>query len=59
MVVPSQILPGDATSKLYHFIIVGGGTAGLTLAANLTEDPLVNVLVLEAGDNRLDVSSAF
>ncbi|KAI0921212.1 hypothetical protein AcW2_006258 [Taiwanofungus camphoratus] len=41
----------------YHFfdyIICGGGTAGLTLAARLTEDPGVSVLVLEAGQANID-----
>lgn len=37
----------------YDFVICGGGTAGLVLAARLTENPDVNVGVLEAGPNRL------
>jgi choline dehydrogenase-like flavoprotein len=34
------------------YIIVGGGTAGLTVADRLTEDENVNVLVVEAGEDR-------
>ncbi|KAK9342209.1 glucose-methanol-choline oxidoreductase [Lipomyces starkeyi] len=38
----------------YEFIIVGGGTAGLVLANRLTEDLKKEVLVIEAGTDRLD-----
>ena len=45
--------PGQFSSKSYDYVIIGGGTAGLTIAARLTEDPNVSVGVIEAGQNRL------
>lgn len=34
----------------YHYIIVGCGISGLVATNRLSENPLVNVLCIEAGD---------
>jgi choline dehydrogenase-like flavoprotein len=36
------------TSVGYDYVIIGGGTAGLTLANRLTENPQVTVALVEA-----------
>src|SRR5690242_4679831 len=47
--------PLDASNRTFDYIIVGGGLTGLTIAARLSENPRMTVLVIEAGgDSRND-----
>ncbi|KAJ1300912.1 hypothetical protein OPQ81_003337 [Rhizoctonia solani] len=39
----------DFSSQTFDYIVIGGGTAGLALAARLSDNPKVSVGVIEAG----------
>ncbi|PBK94153.1 pyranose dehydrogenase [Armillaria gallica] len=45
----------ELPTRHFHYIIIGGGTAGNVLANRLTEEPHISVLVLEAGESTADV----
>ncbi|OQU98853.1 hypothetical protein CLAIMM_04571 [Cladophialophora immunda] len=50
----SALVPVDEfVGRDYDYLICGGGTAGLAVAARLTENPDVTVGVIEAGKSRL------
>jgi choline dehydrogenase-like flavoprotein len=43
----------DFTGTTFDYVICGGGTAGLAIAARLSENPDVTVGVIEAGKYRI------
>nr|CAE47418.1 glucose oxidase [Talaromyces variabilis] len=49
--VQSSLLsdPNKVAGKTYDYIIAGGGLTGLTVAAKLSENPKIKVLVIEKG----------
>src|SRR5699024_9711754 len=51
--MPAQDLPSETPLAEFDYLIVGGGSAGAALAARLSEDPDVDVALLEAGPSDL------
>jgi choline dehydrogenase len=49
-VLPRDTLSGTPENATYDYVIIGGGTAGLAMAARLSEDSSLSVAVIEAGD---------
>ncbi|KAI9852918.1 MAG: hypothetical protein M1838_003712 [Thelocarpon superellum] len=47
-----SLSPAAFSAASYDYVIAGGGTAGLVLAARLTENPAISVAVVEAGEDR-------
>ena len=46
--------PENFAGNSFDYLIIGGGTAGLTVAARLSENPDITVGVLEAGAAKLN-----
>lgn len=51
---PNLIPAQGFAQRDYDYLILGGGTAGLAIAARLSENADVTVGVIEAGKNKLD-----
>ncbi|KAK9774554.1 hypothetical protein AB5N19_07049 [Seiridium cardinale] len=51
------ITPAEFVARKFDYLIIGGGTAGLVVAARLSENPALTVGVLEAGSVAVDIES--
>lgn len=50
LLISTVSLASATATGEFDFVIIGGGTAGLTVANRLTELPNITVAVIEAGD---------
>jgi choline dehydrogenase-like flavoprotein len=50
----NTVSAADFAARTFDYVIVGGGTAGLVVAARLSENSNVTVGVIEAGIDRSD-----
>ena len=46
---PQRTLGTPGTNASYDYVVIGGGTASLTIASRLSEDPRLRVAVVEQG----------
>ena len=46
-------MSGNLADVVFDYVVVGGGSAGVVIAARMSEDPRVSVLLIEAGEDYL------
>lgn len=46
---PKNLTNQAAVNAVFDYVVVGGGTAGLVMAARLSENPSISIAVVEAG----------
>ena len=52
LLIVAEVALTYSTADTFDYVVIGGGTAGLTVAARLSENTNTTVLVLEAGEDR-------
>lgn len=54
-----QSIATEDLLQIYDFIVIGGGSAGATIASRLSEIPQWNILLIEAGPDESLLSGVF